>query len=91
MIEVARKWRETVFMVGLQWVLSVVAVLLVLRGRSMDPMACALLLIAACPVGDIANFYTLVARGNLPLALAINALVCSTDGMAYWPWDGPSR
>ncbi len=29
---------------------------------------------AACPVGDIANFYTLLARANLALSVTLNAL-----------------
>ena len=33
-----------------------------------------MLLIAACPVGDIANFYTLLARANLALSVTLNAL-----------------
>jgi len=32
------------------------------------------LLIAACPVGDIANFYTLLARTNVALSVSVNAL-----------------
>ena len=33
-----------------------------------------ILLVAACPVGDIANFYTLMARANLALSVALNAI-----------------
>lgn len=33
-----------------------------------------ILLIAACPVGDIANFYTLLARTNVALSVSVNAL-----------------
>jgi len=35
-----------------------------------------ILLLAACPVGDIANFYTLLARGNLALSVSVNTLSC---------------
>jgi bile acid:Na+ symporter, BASS family len=35
-----------------------------------------ILLVAACPVGDIANFYTLLARGNVALSVAVNATSC---------------
>jgi BASS family bile acid:Na+ symporter len=35
-----------------------------------------ILLLAACPVGDIANLYTLLARGNLVLSVAANTLSC---------------
>jgi BASS family bile acid:Na+ symporter len=37
----------------------------------------ALLLLAASPVGDIVGFYTLVGRGNVPLAVALNAVTCA--------------
>ena len=33
-----------------------------------------ILLIAACPVGDIANFYTLLARVNVALSVSLNTL-----------------
>jgi BASS family bile acid:Na+ symporter len=39
-------------------------------------LAAGLLLLAACPVGDIANFYTLLARGNLALSVSVNTLSC---------------
>lgn len=35
-----------------------------------------ILLLAACPVGDIANFYTLLARGNIALSVTMNTLTC---------------
>ena len=35
-----------------------------------------ILLVAACPVGDIANFYTLLARGNVALSVAVNSVSC---------------
>jgi len=35
-----------------------------------------ILLLAACPVGDVANFYTLLARANVPLSVAMNILSC---------------
>ena len=46
-----------------------------------------LLLLAACPVGDIANAYTMLARGPVSCSLAVNALSCLTApitmGIAY--------
>jgi BASS family bile acid:Na+ symporter len=36
--------------------------------------AAAILLVAACPVGDIANAYTLLARGSVGRSLSLNAL-----------------
>jgi bile acid:Na+ symporter, BASS family len=39
-------------------------------------LAAGLLLVAACPVGSIASFYTVLARGNAALSLAANTLSC---------------
>ncbi len=33
-----------------------------------------ILLVAACPVGNVANFYTLLARANVPLSVAVSTL-----------------
>ena len=35
-----------------------------------------ILLLAACPVGDIANFYALLARANVALSVTVNTLTC---------------
>src|SRR5580658_7177379 len=35
-----------------------------------------ILLVAACPVGDVANFYSMMARGNVALSVAVNAVSC---------------
>ena len=35
-----------------------------------------ILLLAACPVGDIANLYTLLARGNVAFSVSMNAISC---------------
>lgn len=35
-----------------------------------------ILLLAACPVGDIANLYTYLARGNVALSVSVNAFSC---------------
>lgn len=39
-------------------------------------LAAAILLLAACPIGDIANLYTILARGNPALSLTLNATTC---------------
>jgi BASS family bile acid:Na+ symporter len=39
-------------------------------------LAASLLLLAACPIGDIANIYTVFARGNTALSLTLNAATC---------------
>jgi bile acid:Na+ symporter, BASS family len=50
-----------------------------------------LLLLAACPVGDIANFYTLLAHGNIPLSVSVNTLSCllsaGTMALAFALYD----
>ncbi|MGB6221811.1 hypothetical protein [Haloferula sp.] len=40
-------------------------------------LACALLLVAACPIGDIANAYTLISRGNPAASLFLNTVTCA--------------
>ena len=35
-----------------------------------------ILLVTACPVGDMANFFTLIGRGNLAISVAYNAISC---------------
>lgn len=43
----------------------------------LDPLlSSSLLLLAACPVGDIIGYYALVGRGTVPLAVSLNALSC---------------
>jgi bile acid:Na+ symporter, BASS family len=47
------------------------------RGLSLSPHQVAgILLLAACPVGDISNFYALLARANVALSVTLNALSC---------------
>ncbi len=49
------------------------------------------LLLAACPVGDMANVYTLLARGNLALSVTANTLSCllsvATMAVAFAVYD----
>lgn len=35
-----------------------------------------ILLVAACPIGDMANFFTLVGRGNLAVSVTLNTISC---------------
>src|ERR1043166_6663599 len=65
------------------WLLAAQVILLPLLGivvahtLSLPPhLFAGILRVAACPVGDIANFYTLVARGNTALSLTLNTLSC---------------
>jgi len=65
------------------WVLQVLVppVIALLLARALNlplHVQAGLLLLAACPVGDIANVYTLLARGPVAFSLAVNALSCLT-------------
>lgn len=67
----------------LLWVLQalvppVIALLIVQALGLPLGVAAGLLLLAACPVGDIANVYTLLARGPVVCSLAVNAASCLT-------------
>jgi len=67
----------------LLWVLQVlvppVIALLIVRALNLPlHVQAGLLLLAACPVGDIANAYTLLARGPVAFSLTVNALSCLT-------------
>lgn len=60
-----------------QWILLPALAFLLARLLGLAPhLAAALLLLAACPVGDITNYYTLLARGNLAASIALNAVSC---------------
>lgn len=50
------------------------ALLTLLMTKPSAETSAAILLIAACPVGDIANAYTLLARGSAARSLSLNAL-----------------
>jgi BASS family bile acid:Na+ symporter len=52
----------------------IVALITVVSIRPSAETAAAILLLAACPVGDIANAYTLLARGSVARSLSLNAL-----------------
>jgi BASS family bile acid:Na+ symporter len=49
----------------------------IVRVTALPPhLSAGILLMAACPVGDIANFYTALARANTALSVAVNTLSC---------------
>jgi BASS family bile acid:Na+ symporter len=57
-------------------VLPIIGFILV-RLLSLPPhISAGILLLAACPVGDIANFYTLLAQGNIALSVTMNTITC---------------
>ncbi len=57
-------------------VLPVIALVLVRVLAVSSHVGAGLLLVAACPVGNIANFYALLARANLALCVVLNTLSC---------------
>jgi bile acid:Na+ symporter, BASS family len=85
----ARDFREMARLKGLvaatllvpALILPVIA-LMVAQWFALPPhLTAGLLLLAACPVGDIANFYTLLARGNVAFSVSVNALSCLFSGV----------
>jgi BASS family bile acid:Na+ symporter len=63
-------------LIGQMVVLPVIGILIVRAIPLPEYLRVGILLVAACPVGDIANFYTMMARGNVALSVAVNALSC---------------
>jgi BASS family bile acid:Na+ symporter len=60
-----------------QWVAMPLCALAIASALRLEPIhAAALLLLAACPVGDIVSYYAVVGRGDVPLAIGLNALSC---------------
>ncbi len=54
----------------------VIGIVIVLLIPMRTELAAAILLLAACPIGDIANVYTILARGNPAISLTLNAATC---------------
>ena len=62
---------------AVQWLVLPLIALAIARALGLNPsLTAALLLLAACPVGDIVNYYALLGGGTVPLAVALNALSC---------------
>ena len=57
--------------------LPVIALLVVSLVPLPPHIKTAVLLLAACPIGDIANFYVVLARANASLAVTLNTLSCA--------------
>jgi len=63
--------------VAAQWIALPLVALGIARALGLPPATTtALVLLAACPIGDIVNYYTLLGGGSVPLAVALNALSC---------------
>ncbi len=75
--EVARrKWTLILTLVS-QSILPPMLGLALTHVMTLPPhLSAGILLLAACPVGDIANFYALLARANVALSVTLNTLSC---------------
>lgn len=75
--ELGRRWRILLWVLGSQIIILPMAGVLLTRLIPLPHnLTMGILLVAACPVGDIANFYTLLARGNVVLSFAVNGASC---------------
>jgi bile acid:Na+ symporter, BASS family len=74
---VLERKRLFALMLLLQWLLPPLAACLVVAVPGISAAAAAaLFLIAACPVGDISNYYALKGRASLSFTLGLNAVSC---------------
>jgi bile acid:Na+ symporter, BASS family len=82
---VARRKRVLILTLTAQAVILPAFGFLLTQSMALPPhIRAGILLVAACPVGDIANFYVLLARANLALSVTVNSLslLISTATMA---------
>jgi bile acid:Na+ symporter, BASS family len=90
--EVVRRKRVLFGTLFLPVIILPLIALALTRALSLPPHVTAgVLLLAACPVGDLANVYTLLARGNLALSVTANTLSClfsaATMAVAFAAYD----
>jgi BASS family bile acid:Na+ symporter len=72
---VAKQKRTLLLMLAAQAALLPASAIALTRLFGLPPyVGTGLLLIAACPIGDIANFYVVLARTNAALSVSLNAL-----------------
>jgi BASS family bile acid:Na+ symporter len=75
--EVARrKWTLILTLVSQAVLLPALGLALTFVMALPPQLSAGILLLAVCPVGDIANFYTLLARANVALSVTLNTLSC---------------
>ena len=74
---IGQAWRNLLVPLGLLLTLPpLVGLGCVMWIQPSPTVAAAILLISACPIGDIANLYTLLARGNPALSLFLSSITC---------------
>jgi BASS family bile acid:Na+ symporter len=75
--EVARRKGMLLLTLVAQTVVLPLLGLALVRVMALPPhLSAGILLLAACPVGDLANFFTLLARANVALSVTLNTLSC---------------
>jgi BASS family bile acid:Na+ symporter len=75
---VARRFRVVAAATAAQIVFWPLAALVLLAALPLKPyVAAGLLLVAVCPSGGMANFYTYLGRGNLALSVTLTAVSCA--------------
>ena len=75
--EVARRKGTVVLTLVTQTVVLPLLGFALTRMMALPPnVSAGILLLAACPVGDLANFYSLLARANVALSVTVNTLSC---------------
>jgi bile acid:Na+ symporter, BASS family len=75
--ELARRSFALTVMLLMQMVLLPAVGLVISSMPDLSPLSrSGILLIAACPVGDMANFFTLMGRGNLAISVTMTATSC---------------
>ena len=73
--EMARQKRALILCLIVQPVLLPLLALILIRGASLPPhLSASILLLAACPNGDIVNYYTWLARANVALAVTMTLM-----------------
>src|SRR5579862_4474521 len=60
-------------LIGQMIVLPAIGIFVARTISLQESLQMGILLLAACPVGDVANFYTLLARGDPALSVAVNS------------------
>ncbi len=76
--ELARNWAVLVRTLVAQAVILPLLGFVLARLLALPPhLSAGLLLVAACPVGEMANLFTLLARANVALSVAANTLTCA--------------
>jgi bile acid:Na+ symporter, BASS family len=97
-VHVARKgWALWILFFAQALTLPILALMLTRWMPMSAHLGAGILLVAACPVGDIANVYAMLARANVALSLTLNVLTClgtmltMTGTFAIYEWLLPGR